>query len=111
MNKLIVIALCSSLGLAGCATKTDPVTGTTTEVIDPQVLATIEQIRTGIQTTCGFSATIGSILAIVGTFVPGVSIVPGVINAVCSAVTAKSVTRNGARPQVNGVTVEGRFVR
>jgi|SRR5882724_7777380 len=109
--KLISLALCVGIGLTSCTTKVDPTTGVTTTVTDPQLTETIAQIKSGILQTCGFSATINSIASIVGTFVPGVSVVPSVVSAICGAVTAKGVRRGGPRPQVNGVAVEGRFVR
>lgn len=109
--KLISLVLCAGLGLTSCTTKVDPTTGVTTTVPDPQFAETLAQIKAGILQTCGYSATIGSIAAIVGTFVPGVSVVPSVVSAICGAVTAKSVRRGGPRPQVNGLPVEGHFVR
>lgn len=109
--KLISLVLCAGIGLTGCATKVDPTTGATTTITDPQLAETIAQIKAGILQTCGFSATINSIAGIVGTFVPGVSVVPSVVSAVCGAVTAMGARRGGPKPHVNGVAVEGRFVR
>lgn len=110
--KVTALALCAGLVLVGCAhTVTDPITGTTTQQPDPQLLDTINKVKAGVLQACGYSATINSIAAIVGTFVPGVSIVGQVTGAICSSVTALGARYGGAGPTVNGVPVEGHFVQ
>lgn len=113
LRMLLTMLAIAEMGtiLASCARSTDPTTGATTSTIDPQLQNVITAIKSNVLKACGFQVAIDSVSAIVGTFVPGVSLVGEVTTQICKAVTALGVRRGMSTPMVNGVPVVGRFVR
>ncbi len=109
MSKMIIAALAASISLAGCA-------GTGTLPPSPVVaFPTITQIQDAAVAACGFLPAAETVASIVATFQPsaagGVAIGSQVANAICAAVTANKPKFNGQAPMVNGVVVNGYFVR
>ncbi len=122
----IVLALAAALvsvSLGGCAT--NPVTGATT--IDVAKVTTIEaDVQKNAAIICGFVPTIGTVTSIIASLVGGggiATLATQAANAICSAVTpakAMMVRRSGNRmvmrrgaapPAVNGVPIEGYFIK
>lgn len=106
-----VIALSFATALGGC---TSGIGGGTT-TIDPNIQAQVQQAAASI---CGFVPTIGTIASIIGTFSnvgPIVSIVNEVATSICNAVapppTTRMMLRRGTQPMVNGIPVQGYFLR
>lgn len=120
-KKLAALTVVGALTLGGCAT--NPTTGLPT--IDPTQLTTIEtQVQQDAAQVCGFVPTIGTIAAIIASFVPGAAavttIATQVANQICAAVTpvkasltSKTLTRRtfGVLPSVNGVPIQGYFIK
>ncbi len=107
----LATALCSAVALGGCATTT---TGGVTTT--PDISAEIAQVQKIATQVCGFLPAASTVSGIIASFVPGAAPINGiatqVANAICGAVTAKSVKLKGAaRPTVNGVAIYGNFVR
>src|SRR5258705_8265851 len=122
----IALALATALAsasLAGCAT--DPTTGTTT--IDVAKVTSVEaEVQKNAAIICGFVPTLGTVASVIASFVGGggvATIATQAANAICSAVVpakAMMVRRPGnrlamrrgvAHPTVNGVPVEGYFIK
>jgi hypothetical protein len=105
MKVLLAPALAGSLFLAGCNTTIDSAN------IAAQITAAQQ---TAVQ-ICGYLPTVATVTGILSTFDPTAALVNGVAvqvaQAICGAVTAKSVRRGGSVPMVRGVPVQGRFVR
>lgn len=129
-NILVVLACAAALALGGCGAgvtlpgigtigaSVTPTPGTPTPVasIDP----TIEAIQNTAAKVCGFVPTVSTVAGIVTSFVGGgpiAGIVGSVATAICNAVVPKSSLRRGGprmlngTPVVNGVPVEGYFLR
>ena len=120
----LAVALATT-SLVGCATS--PTTGLPT--IDPTLLATIEtQVQQDAAAVCGFIPTIGTIASIVASLIPGgsavVTIASDVAGQICTAVTPvqaplaalgkRTVSRKtlgAALPSVNGVPIQGYFIK
>lgn len=102
---LIAPVLAGSLFLAGCNTTTD----------SANVAAQIAAAQQTAAQICGYLPTVSTVTSILATFVPGASpindVAVQVAQAICGAVTAKSVRRGGSAPMVRGVVIHGRFVR
>jgi hypothetical protein len=102
-----VIALAVAASLGGCAAGTG---GRPT--IDPNVQAQIQQTAASI---CGFVPTISTVAGIVATFTGSgalIDLVGQVATSICDAVAPKkSMMRRAVRPAVNGVLVQGYFLR
>lgn len=117
MRKFITaIVLASSLAVAGCAGSGSPPPSGGGVTIPPIVGdLTVQQIQDAAAKACSFVPTAQTITGIVASFFPGGapinSIVSSVVNSICSAITKKSIRRGGSRPMVNGVPVEGYFIR
>lgn len=115
---LTVSALIGTLALAGCGTM-GTTGGTTPPVIstgDPTLDAQIQAAQAAAVKACGFLPTVTTITGILSTFVPGaagpVAIGTQVAQAICDAVAPKaSAKRKLGSPTVNGVRIEGIFVR
>jgi len=123
----IALALASSLLVAGCST--NPNTGLPT--IDPTTLTTIEtQVQQDAAAVCGFVPTIGTIASIVASIIPGgsavVQIASSVAQQICTAVapvkasmmavgtrrlTPRTFGGAAALPTVNGVPIQGYFIK
>lgn len=114
----IAIALVASFSLAGCAV--DPVTGSTT--IDVAKVTSVEaDVQRNAAIICGFVPTLGTVGAVIASFVGGAgiaTIATQAANAICSAVApAKAMghrrlaMRRGTAPVANGVPVEGYFIK
>lgn len=116
---LALAAALSSASLVGCAT--NPVTGTQT--IDVAQITAIEaEVQKTTAIVCGFVPTVGTIAGVVASFVPGgaaaTTLATQVANAICSAVGPAKMSghrrlamRRGTAPVVNGVPIEGYFIR
>jgi hypothetical protein len=107
------VAVAGSLLLGGCAT-----TGTGIDPITGNPIATeIANIEAQAVKYCGFLPTEATITAILATLVPGAAPVTVIINqvaqSICAAVVpaASGRLRGAAWPQVNGVPINGHFVR
>ena len=116
-SAFVAVAAVAAVSLGGCAS-----VGTSTPVIDNTQLTNIEnQIQQTTASVCGFVPTIGTIASIVTTFTGGgavVDLASQVANSICKAVVpvkAKLVKRHSygavAQPAVNGVKIEGYFIR
>jgi len=121
----IALALATTLvsvSLGGCAT--DPTTGATT--IDVAQITSIEaEVQKNAAIICGFVPTIGTVASVIASLVGGsavTTLATQAANAICGAVTpAKAqamrmgtrrlVVRRGTAPTVNGIPVEGYFIR
>ena len=118
-----VFALAAAVSLAGCGTTgliTPSGGGGGTPVSSGN--ATVDQVVAATVKACGFLPTVQTAANVLSTFVPGASVGVGIANAVanaiCNAVTPaksamgrRSLHRGDALIQVNGVPIEGRFVR
>src|ERR1017187_1481286 len=111
MNKFLVAsALAGSLFVASCTTVpgVDPITGN-------PISTEVTNITAAAVAICGFEPTAATVTNILATFIPGASPVAAIVNqvagSICNAVTAKAVRLGGIAPQVNGVTISGRFVQ
>jgi hypothetical protein len=93
-----VLLLVGFLSMGGC---------TTTGAID---VTTIQQDAV---LACGFLPTVGTVANIIAVGNPLLATAEAVAAAICAAVApAKASGRLGAvAPQVNGVTIHGRFVQ
>lgn len=111
-------AMLTSTSLAGCAT--DPVTGTTT--IDVAKVSSIEaDVQKNAAIICGFVPTIGTVASVIASFAGAggiATIATQAANAICSAVVPAKMAghrrlamRRGTAPVVNGVPVEGYFIK
>lgn len=115
----LALVVAASLSLGACAT--NPSTGKPT--IDPTQITDIEnQVQKGAAAVCGFVPTLGTVASIIATFTgtsPIVGIVNQVVTSICNAVVpAKASLRRGAHrfgatnaPTVNGVPIQGYFIR
>jgi hypothetical protein len=109
MRKLVIaLAVGASVALGGCATSPS---GQPT--IDPSIQT---QIQNGTAAACGFVPTITTVASILASFVGGgpiVGVVGSTIKAICDAVAPPkaSLKRKFGKPMVNGVPVEGYFIR
>ena len=103
MKKLLMTCLLA-FGLGGCAT-----TGGT----NPDISAEIQKAQQIAVQVCGFLPAVETVSGILTTFIPGGApanaIASQVANAICAAVTNKSVSLTG--PMVNGVPVKGEWVK
>jgi len=111
MNKFVIAtALSGSVLLSSCATVpgVDPITG-------KPVATEVANITATAITICGFEPTAATVTNILATFIPGASpiaaIVEQVAQSICNAVTAKGGRYGGAAPQVNGVPIDGHFIK
>jgi hypothetical protein len=109
----LAVVLAAGLGLAACAGTTPSSTGGTTT--SPTGDATTNAIIASTVKACGFLPTVSTVTGIIASFVPGGapinSLVTSIAQSICGAVAPKAGMRRGAaRPEVNGVVVEGRFV-
>jgi len=105
MKKLIAAGLISSSAmLSGCVT--------TAQIDD-----TVSQAQQYAVTACGFLPTVSTVAQILSSFIPGASPIQTVAQqaatAICKAVVpAKSAIRRGSsHPTVNGIIIDGKFVR
>lgn len=102
-----LIALSFAATLGGCAAGLD---GKPT--VDSNVQAQVQQAAASI---CGFVPTISTVASIVATFTtagPVVDLVSQVATAICDVVAPKkNMMRRAVRPAVNGVLVQGYFIR
>jgi hypothetical protein len=120
----VSIVLASALALGGCATSggIDPPSGTVPVSPISSGNATVDAIIGNAVKGCGFLPTFETAAGILSTFVPqvgpGVDIADMVAKAICRAVLpGKSAGRMSFRRgdaeglQINGVLIEGRFIR
>lgn len=107
-SKIMVLAICGALSLAGCASTAPDGTTTTPASQVTDVINKAQQVATQI---CGFVPTINTITNILSLGNPTLTTATSIAQAVCSAVTQRSARRNAPRPNVQGVIVEGHFVR
>lgn len=113
-----ILALVAAVGLAGCGT-TGLVTPTPSSTPISSGNATVDAVVAATVKACGFLPTVQTAAGVLSTFVPaagvGVGIANAVANAICQAVVpakaARRSLRAGEGPVVNGVPIEGRFVR
>ena len=106
-NLLLSAALAGTMALGGCATPG----GMPPNVAD--ALAQAQQIAVA---ACGFLPTYQTVqnIIVAGAYPPGIpaaQLANLVGNAICAAVTAKSAKFGSRGPTVNGVPVQGQFVR
>jgi len=101
MNRKIIFAapLAAALALAGCQT-----TGTNSIVVQVQAAATL---------ACSFVPTAATIIAIVAKGNPALATAAEMAAAICAAVVPKPAARlrGAVAPSVDGVIVEGHFVK
>lgn len=102
----ILLASAIALSLSGCAT---------TGGNPPDMNAIIAQIQQTTAQICSFVPTVETVAAIIaagsgGGATPAVVGVASIANAICAAVTKPAAARRGV-PTVNGVPVNGSFVR
>lgn len=102
MKKLPFVALIvAGLALSGCVTD-----GVSSSVTD-----TVGKVQDVAVKVCGFLPTVGTVTALL-TASPEIGGAVAIANAICKAVTAKSVTVKGVKvPVVNGVEIHGRWVK
>jgi hypothetical protein len=105
LKKLVAaMAISGSAMLAGCVT--------TAQIDD-----TVNKAQQYAVTACGFLPTVSTVAQILSSFVPGASPVEAIAHqaatAICKAVTPvkSSIRRGDARPSVNGIIIDGKFVR
>lgn len=111
MRKFL-IAACVGLSLAGCsATVPNGGTGTAPSPLPAQVTNVIETAQAVATQVCGFVPTVSTITNILSLGNPALSTATAVAQAICSAVSKRSASRSSPRPNVQGIIVEGRFVR
>lgn len=124
MKKLLIVSvLMSTVALAGCASTIGTSTGTTTpppiSTGDATLDAEIQAAQAAAVKACGFLPTVSTITGILSTFVPAttgpVAIGTSIAQAICNAITPKATAKRKlgpvSAPQVNGVPVEGIYVR
>jgi hypothetical protein len=104
----IIFALLTAALLTGCVT-----TGSTPTPAQKQTAAGyVAQVQATARRICGF---VPLARTVTGLFIAGTGGVFDIAQAICSAVTNNPMTEGprGGRtvPRVNGVRIEGRFVR
>jgi hypothetical protein len=105
MLRKFAIAAAAAATLAACSSVITPGT------------SQIDQVRQYAVTACGFLPTVETVANIIGTFsggaAPAITSVSQVADAICSAVLSTGGTKRSraAAPRVNGVVVQGTFVR
>lgn len=114
-----VVALIAAVSLAGCGT-TGLITPGPTSTPISSGNATVDAVVAATVKACGFLPTVQTAASVLSTFVPGASVGVGIANAVAKAIcdavapakaSGRRSMRAGASPVVNGVPIEGRFVR
>lgn len=102
--RMFLIVSATAIGLAGCVTPGGvPTSGGN---------ATINQIIAATQQACSFAPTANTVANILATFVPGLSMVSDVANAICGAINPPLGIMSARAPRVpavNGVKVRGKF--
>lgn len=107
MKKLV---LASTLLLSAC---------TTVPVVNPNtgnpVVTDVAKVQALAVKICAFEPTAATVTAIIASLVPGasptVTLISQIAQSICDAVAPKVQALLSAPPAVNGVPVEGRFVR
>ena len=103
IRKLFFAApVAAALALGGCAT--GGVTATS-------VATTISAVQQAAVLACGFLPTAATVASILSGGNPLVSTASAIAQAICTAVTPKSVRRGASVPMVGNVVVHGRFVK
>lgn len=69
----------------------------------------VAKVRALTEKICAFLPTASSVAAMLAANNPAVSGVTAIANAICEAVSRKSMAPDAACPMVNGVCVEGDF--
>lgn len=111
-NVAIIVALSAGLVLAGCAKNTagNATVGGTPAGTQPA--PNPSKVRQIVTATCGFLPTLTSVASVISAspFVPAAG---AVADAICDAVTTLPLADGPGdrKPRVNGVVIEGRFVR
>ena len=101
-NFLHVLPLVGLLAVGGCGIVKNPLTGAPITAADVQAAAVA---------ACGFLPTASTVANIIAAGNPAVATVSTIAGAICAAVTSKGARLGGVSPNVNGVTVHGRFVK
>lgn len=114
-NIFLAFVFAASTILSGCAGA--PVAGGTTTA--PDYVAIVAQVQAYSKTACGFVPTATTILNIIGSAVPGVTVATAIAQAVCTAIAPPMMAGRGTGVSktvkgwhvtpgaVNGVVVEG----
>lgn len=112
-NFALIACLALGLGLAGCATTTDPTTGQTTTTLDPTgVQATISKVQTVTATLCRFIPTAATVAGILTKGSPNtIASAETIANAICSALAPAQSARLRGAPMVDGVVIHGTFLK
>lgn len=113
---LAIFALIGSYALAGC-TSAPPGDGITRPNITGPSLTqpggvtdAIKQVQTTATQICSFQPTVNTVASLLNFVgVPYIGMASDIAQQICSAVTAKSARRGGAR--LHGVKIRGKFVR
>lgn len=127
MNKTFVVAVASTMFLAGCGGTTvtpEPVNPVPTPVVEPVIVIppisseidpAVKKVLIGVQTACKFQTTADFALRILSTFYADASVVTDsvgpAIKAICQAANSlKTASGRGRVAMVRGVPLEGHFV-
>lgn len=99
-NTLRAVSLAAILALAGCGGET----GTLTD--------NVKAVQSATTKACSYLPTVASVSAMLTAINPAVAGVAAIAGAICSAVKPKALGfKSDACPKVNGVCVEGEFVK
>ena len=107
MTRLILVApMAAAIALAGCVTTS----GTNSIVAEVQALtAAADAFKV---TACAFVPTATTIINIIAKGNPALATASEIATAICAAVAPKPALRRAAlAPMVDGVIVEGHFVK
>lgn len=111
-NVILAFVIAGGLAVAGCATSGP---GPAPVPAGPVAQdATITSIQNAVANGCGYLVAVETVAAIVATFTGGqpiVGLVSNVAHAICNAVLNKTARLDGVGPSVNGVPIQGHFIR
>lgn len=102
MRKLLCVSALV-FALNGCAS-----TGTGTGPTPADVIAEARNIAVA---ACGFLPAVSTVAGILAAGNPALTTASAVASAICAAVTAPAAARGTRIPTVNGVPVQGSFVK
>jgi outer membrane murein-binding lipoprotein Lpp len=106
---LLATALCGTLVLGACAS-----VQTALNNLPAQITTVTSETQAIATAVCAFEPTAATISGVVAALFPAGgpinTVATGVAQAICNAVTAKSGKYGGSAPMVAGVLIEGHFV-